>query len=308
MAFSGLFSQINEIDLSQIFQNKYLLRVIGFTVFQAILSTLLATIIAIPVARALSRRPRLPGRKIFLQLASLSLIMPSIVGVFGIVAIHGRNGWLNQFLSLFDISAGNYLYGLTGILLAHVFFNAPLLSRIFLQTLESLPKEYWRSTAQLDMSDRDIFRLIEWPMLRRVIPASCGLVFLLCFTSFAIVLALGGGPSTNTLEVAIYQAIRFDFDIPKAVILAVTQLLLCFLLLFIGSYFSRNIPLGKTEERPSVRFDAAKISAKVMDAFALLVMFLLVTPLYWQQSVRPCPHEFFPSYQTKNYGTQLTIA
>ncbi len=278
LAFTGLFSQIPEVDLSKIFNNSYLFRVISFTIFQASLSTVIATAIAIPVARALSRRPNLPGRKLFLQLASLSLIVPTIVGVFGVVAVHGRNGWLNQFLSLFDLSAGHYLYGLTGILIAHVFFNAPLLSRIFLQALESLPKEYWRSTAQLNMSDRDIFRLIEWPMLRRVLPASCGLVFLLCFTSFAVVLALGGGPSTNTLEVAIYQAIRLDFDIPKAVTLALTQLLLCSLLLFIGSRFARNIPLEKTEERPSRRFDASKPAAKATDALALIVMALLVFP------------------------------
>lgn len=278
LAFTGLFSQIPEIDLTRIFNNNYLFRVIGFTLYQATLSTVIATIIAIPVARALSRRPNLPGRMLFLHMASLSLIVPTIVGVFGVVAIHGRNGWLNQVLSLFDLSAGNYLYGLIGILIAHVFFNAPLLARIFLQTLESLPKEYWRSTAQLNMSDRDIFRLIEWPMLRRVLPASCGLVFLLCFTSFAVVLALGGGPSTNTLEVAIYQAIRLDFDIPKAVVLSLTQLALCSVLLLIGSRFARNITLGNTEERPTKRFDASKPSAIATDALALIAMSLLVFP------------------------------
>ncbi|KLN60982.1 hypothetical protein WH96_11165 [Kiloniella spongiae] len=277
-AFSGLFSEIRNIDLARIFQNNYLFRVIGFTFFQAGLSTLLATLVAIPVARALARRPTLPGRQIFLQLASLSLIIPTIVGVFGIVAMHGRNGWLNQFLSLFDISAGNYLYGLTGILIAHVFFNAPLLSRIFLQSLEALPPEYWRTTAQLGMTGKDIFRLVEWPLLRRIIPASCGLVFLLCFTSFAVVLALGGGPSTNTLEVAIYQAIRFDFDIPKAVILSLAQLSLCLILLIIGSKFARHVVLQKTEERSVQRFDARHTIAKITDGLALLAMVFLVIP------------------------------
>ncbi|WP_421779372.1 thiamine/thiamine pyrophosphate ABC transporter permease [Kiloniella litopenaei] len=277
-AFNGLFSEIQNIDIARIFQNNYLFRVIGFTFFQAGLSTLLATLLAIPVARALARRPTLLGRKIFLQLASLSLIIPTIVGVFGVVAIHGRNGWFNQFLSLFDLSAGNYLYGLTGILIAHVFFNAPLLSRIFLQSLEALPPEYWRTTAQLGMTGKDIFRLVEWPLLRRIIPASCGLVFLLCFTSFAVVLALGGGPSTNTLEVAIYQAIRFDFDIPKAVILSLAQLSLCFMLLIIGSKFARHVMIQKTEERAVQRFDATHTITKITDGLALLAMVLLVIP------------------------------
>ncbi|MFD2204740.1 thiamine/thiamine pyrophosphate ABC transporter permease [Kiloniella antarctica] len=278
LAFSGLFSQIFEINFSKIYNNSYLFRVIRFTLYQALLSTVISTFIAIPVARALSRRPNLPGRKSFLRLASLSLIVPTIVGVFGIVAVHGRNGWFNQALSFFDLTAGNYLYGLIGILIAHVFFNAPLLSRIFLQTLEALPQEYWRSTAQLNMSGKDIFKLIEWPMLRRVLPASCGLVFLLCFTSFTVVLALGGGPSTNTLEVAIYQAIRLDFDIPKAVILALTQLFFCATLLFIGSRFARNIPLGNTEQQPAKRFDAKKPAAIAIDTIMLIAMSLLVFP------------------------------
>jgi thiamine transport system permease protein len=38
---------------------------------------------------------------------------------------------------------------------------------------------------------------------------------------------LGGGPSATTLEVAIYQALRFDFDPGQAVVLALLQLLLC---------------------------------------------------------------------------------
>ncbi|MCZ4281333.1 thiamine/thiamine pyrophosphate ABC transporter permease [Kiloniella laminariae] len=278
LAFSGLLSQITDLNPLRFLDNSYLWRLTAFTFFQAFVSTALATLLAIPVARALSRRPKLPGRRLFLQLASLSLIVPTIVGVFGIIAVHGRQGWVNQILGFFNYETSSYLYGLTGILIAHVFFNAPLLTRIFLETLETLPREYWRSTAQLGMSDRDIFRLIEWPGLRKILPASCGLVFLLCFTSFIIVLILGGGPSTNTLEVAIYQALRFDFDIPKAATLAMTQLILCFAILLLGRKFIRRMPLSQTEDRQTKRFDADKPGAKITDTLALFLMALLVLP------------------------------
>jgi len=52
---------------------------------------------------------------------------------------------------------------------------------------------------------------VEWPVIARLLPGLATLVFTLCFTSFAVVLALGGGPRATTLEVAIYQALRFDF-------------------------------------------------------------------------------------------------
>ena len=77
------------------------------------------------------------------------------------------------------------------------------------------------------MQPRHIFRHIELPLLRGLLPGVAGLVFLLCFTSFAIVLTLGGGPKSTTLEVAIYQAIRFDFDLAQATALSLIQIAIC---------------------------------------------------------------------------------
>ena len=78
-----------------------------------------------------------------------------------------------------------------------------------------------------------LFIRLEWPMMRSALPALASMIFMLCFTSFATVMALGGGPKSTTLEVAIYQAIRFDFDLPYAGMLALLQLFFCgsFLLL-----------------------------------------------------------------------------
>ncbi|WP_052063950.1 hypothetical protein [Nitrincola sp. A-D6] len=70
------------------------------------------------------------------------------------------------------------------------------------------------------------FRVVEWPVLRSVLPAVSGFIFLLCFNSFAVVLALGGGPAASTLEVAIYQALKYDFNPSEALFLAWTQLVL----------------------------------------------------------------------------------
>jgi thiamine transport system permease protein len=44
-------------------------------------------------------------------------------------------------------------------------------------------------------------------MLRAVLPGAVLLVFLLCMTSFAVALTLGGGPRATTVELAIYQAL-----------------------------------------------------------------------------------------------------
>src|SRR5690606_21230184 len=92
---------------------------------------------------------------------------------------------------------------------------------------------HWRLSTQLGMGAMASFRFIEGPVLRSVLPGVAGLVFMLCVTSFTIVLTLGGGPRATTLEVAIYQALRFDFDPPRAVVLTMDQLALTALMLWI---------------------------------------------------------------------------
>lgn len=135
-----------------------------------------------------------------------------LVAVFGILCVYGRQGWLAQGLSALGIDYTFSPYGLQGILLAHVFFNLPLATRLLLQALESISKEQRQLAAQLCMNAWQTFRLIEWPWLRRQILPSAALIFMLCFASFATVLSLGGGPRATTIELAIYQALSFDYD------------------------------------------------------------------------------------------------
>jgi thiamine transport system permease protein len=258
--------------------------VVWFTLLQASLSTALSVALAVPVARALARR-RFPGRGLLLRLFSLSLVIPVIVAIFGIAAVHGRAGWVNDALALLGLGRVNYLYGLTGILIGHCFFNMPFVARILLQAIEAVPPETWRIASQFGLKSRDIFRLIEWPALRAVLPGAAGLVFMLCFTSFAVVLTLGGGPRATTLEVAVYQALRFDFDIGRAVTLALVQLLLCggivlaVLQLAVPGHLS--LTEGRLYERPDRGgvFGLALDSLVILAALALVVLPLLAVAL-----------------------------
>ncbi len=126
--------------------DPYLRHVLGFSLGQALLSTLLSLGLAIPVARALARR-RFVGRTLLIKLFGLSLVLPVIIAIFGIVAVHGKQGWLPQLLRSLGQDPGNYLYGLFGILLAHVFFNMPLAARLMLQSIESIPNRAGASPA-----------------------------------------------------------------------------------------------------------------------------------------------------------------
>ncbi|MFI0396535.1 thiamine/thiamine pyrophosphate ABC transporter permease ThiP [Paracoccus jiaweipingae] len=200
-------------------------RAIWFTIWQAVLSATLSAALAVPVARALARR-RFWGRDALVMLLGAPFILPVIVAVMGLIAVFGRSGWLNAGLALAGLPALS-VYGWQGVILAHVFFNLPLSVRLVLQGWQAIPAERVRLAQSLDFAPRDMLRHLERPMLREVLPGVWLAVFLVCLTSFAVALALGGGPRATTVELAIYQAFRFDFDIGRAASLALVQVGLC---------------------------------------------------------------------------------
>ncbi len=211
-------------------KDAYLRQVIYFSLLQATLSTLLSLGLGVLVARAFARYGQFPFRSIILSLFGLPLVIPAVVAVLGIVSVYGTQGWL---------PLGGKLYGLTGILLAHLFFNLPLAVRLLLPVWTTMPAQYWRIGSQLGLSNYQQWKHIEWPALREVLPSIGVLIFMLCLTSFAVVLTLGGGPKSTTLEVAIYQSLRFNFDPAQAVILAILQLCISILIALIAARFIR---------------------------------------------------------------------
>ncbi|WP_234494619.1 thiamine/thiamine pyrophosphate ABC transporter permease [Vibrio maritimus] len=267
------YSSISDIGL--LFTDPYYQHVAKFSFWQASLSTLLSVGLAVPVAHAFSRR-HFWGREWLLKLFATTLVMPVLVGVFGIVAIYGNQGiisrWLNDGSALFSI------YGLNGILLAHVFFNLPFATRLLLVTIEGVPEEQRKLALHLGMNSWQCFRLVEWPRLKSHLPHVIGLVFMLCFTSFATVMALGGGPQATTIELAIYQAIKFDFDLQTGAVLALWQMGICASLVMLVGRFSKQVS-GKSNFRtkPSLQ-PKDTVLKKSWDSIWIIATLMLVIP------------------------------
>lgn len=254
--------------------SPYQWHVVRFSLWQATLSTLLSVMLAIPVAVALARRPAFPGRSWLIRLFSVSLVIPTVVAVYGVIAIYGNQGWLSQLVQSHNDTWPFSLYGLGGILLAHTFLNLPMSARLLLQSLESVSAENWRLAGQLGIKGWQSFRLIQWPVILATLPGVALLVFSLCFTSFAIVMTLGGGPSATTIEVAIYQALRFDFDTATAVQLALVQMLLCCGLILLSARFGRAPVMSGGTGRQVVRYDGTSLAARVFDGSTIAVALL----------------------------------
>ena len=224
LALGGLASAAGGFE-PRLLADPYLRHALAFTLFQACLSTALSVTLGTLVALALARRRFALRGAVIASLGAL-FVLPSIVAILGLVALYGRSGLINTLLHGVGVRASLSVYGLPGILLAHVFFNAPLAARIFLNALEAVPLAHWRLARALGFAPLHIFKVIDWPALRQGAAGAASLIFILCATSFAIVLALGGGPQAATLEVAIYESLRFDFDLPRAATLAFLQIVI----------------------------------------------------------------------------------
>ena len=268
-------NSLNEI------KDGYTRYVVIFTMWQAFLSTAITLFLSILIARALHRRRKFFGRSILLNMFSIAFILPSIVLVLGIAVIHGKNGWVNNILENFGFSFGYYLYGMFGVLLGHVAFSMPLAIRVILGRLDSIPPEIWRVSSQLGLSSTHIFKLVEWPILKTNLVGLTALIYMMCFTSFVIVLALGGGPFITTIEVAIYQALKFDFDINKAVILSIFQLVICLILLLLASKFSLFSIFTSSKKREIYRPDCISRTSKIIDFILISLAFIIIIlPLF----------------------------
>ncbi|MEJ1119589.1 thiamine/thiamine pyrophosphate ABC transporter permease [Phyllobacterium sp. CCNWLW109] len=257
--------------------DSYIWRIARFTILQALLSLVFSVGLAIPLARALHAQQSFPGRAMLLRLFALPLALPALVAVLGVTSIYGRNGLLAAILGWLGLDLVPDIYGLTGILLAHVFFNLPLATRLILSGLDSIPEDYWKLSSQLGMSNWTQFKLIEWPVILRSISGVAGLIFMLCITSFTVVLTLGGGPRATTLEVAIYQSLHFDFDIARAVSLTLLQLCLTIIVLGLLSLAGRPTEEGFSLRTTTRRFDMPSLPQRLWNITLIISGFLFVT-------------------------------
>jgi thiamine transport system permease protein len=220
------------------------------TAIQAGLSTALSLSVGIGLAWALNRL-RFPGRGLMVGLFASAIVTPGLIVAFGLLTVWGRSGWISAMAHTLGGAIDAPIFGLSGILAAHVILDGAFAARILLARVDALPTTRLKIGQSLGLSAARRFWVIDWPAMRGTLPGLAAIIFLLAFTSFPIVLLLGGGPANQTLEVAIYSAVRLDFDLNAAVLLALVQIGVCAVIILASAAFA-PIPssLGPTGGQP----------------------------------------------------------
>ncbi len=265
-----------------VFTSPSLLKVFGFTVYQAAVSTLATLAVGLPGAYLLARY-RFPGQGLLRALTTVPFVLPTLVVAAGFNALLGPRGWINLgLMALFNLDAPPLPFVNTfgAIIVAHVFYNTTIVLRVVGDFWSRLDPRLESASRALGASRWRTFREVTLPLLTPAIAAAALLVFIFDFTSFGVILVLGG-PRFATLEVEIYRQTIALFNLPVAAVLAIFQLACTFGLTLAYSRLSARltVPLSfkphRLTRRPLHTWRARLGAALIIGGLVIL----LVLPL-----------------------------
>jgi len=265
-----------------VWENAALLHITGFTLKQAALSVLVSLALGLPGAWFMggSRSRFAP---VLRTLTAVPFAMPSILVVLGFVLYFGNAGWLNNiFAAATGSGEGPFriLYKPQAIILAHGFFNFPLVIRLAGDGLGRARRAYSHAAASLGASPAMTAVTVILPLAFPAIMSAILLTFLYCFTSFAVVLVLGGGPASTTLAVEIYRHARIFLNYNNAAVLALMETLIavCVFLTFV--FFGKKAGSVKTDVREYIEPEKRSLpSLIILIVYGLVIAFFILGPL-----------------------------
>mgnify|MGYP001090968890 CR=1 FL=1 len=253
-----------------------------FTVGQASLSTLLTLIIGLPGAWLFARFS-FPGKKTLKILTTLPFILPTVVVAAGFNALMGPRGWLNlALMGLFSLDSPpiQFLNTFGAIITAHVFYNTTIIIRVVSNAWSQQNIRLRHAAKVLGASPWRTFREVTLPLLRPSILAGTLLVFLFNFTSFGVVLMLGG-PQYATLEVEIYIQALHLLNLPLASVLSILQLI-CTLIITLGHNqlsSQRELAIAPRAQEIGLRTPRKGFERIIVILLVITLFSLLVAPL-----------------------------
>ncbi|GAB6879547.1 iron ABC transporter permease [Halorubrum gandharaense] len=260
------------------------LGIVGFTAYQAALSTLASVALGVPLAYLLARF-EFRGRRTLRSLTILPFVLPSIMVAVGFVATFGRNGTLNAVLSPFGLGPVELLFTLEAVIIAHAFYNAPLVARVTTAAWESVDAGAVETARSLGAGPFRAFRDVVAPQVYPAVLMGAALTFVFTFGTFPIVLALGGF-QLATVEVFVYRLIR-NLDYAEAAALAIIELVITLgVLLGYLRYEARHAvrsrgvrPLPRKRLIPATPSPKAVAERVGLAAYGVVALFVFVVPV-----------------------------
>lgn len=277
LIFSNAFQDGGKAIL-EVLKDDYTYHLLSFTLKQALISALVSVALAIPFSAFFSKYA-FPWRKALLTVSQLAFTIPTILVVLGFVIWYGNNGYLNNALrTLLGVSYTPLpvLYSFSAIILAHVYLNFPIAFALLTASWSTLPETQENAAYTVGSGSLRTFMRITLPRLRGSLASAFILIFLFCFSSFAIVMVLGGNPAYSTLETEIYRRVHVSADLVSASALALFTFAVNALLLAITTP-GRKARKGERRERTLKKAKGAKMLEAIV--LSILMLLFLVPPI-----------------------------
>ena len=248
---------------------------------------MLTLIIGLPGAYLFARF-NFRGKNVLRALTAVPFMLPTVVVAAGFNALLGPRGWVNlglmQTLGL-NSPPVQFIGTLGAILLAHVFYNTTIVIRIAGNAITRLDPRLDQAARSLGADSRHLWWDVRLPLLLPSVLAATLLVFLFDFTSFGVILLLGG-PTFATLEVQIYiQALQM-LNLPLSSLLAFIQLLctLAFAILYtrlLSSTVVQTAPHASevNVHKPKTLREKLFVSLMICILFSFFILPMLALPL-----------------------------
>lgn len=251
-------------------------RVLLFTFYQATLSTFLTLLLGLPSAYLFARYD-FRGKSLLRALTAVPFMLPTVVVAAGFSALLGPRGLIH---TLFPLSTFQFIGTLSAILIAHVFYNTTIIIRVVGNALSSLDPKLEAAARSLGADSTRVWWHVTFPLLRPSLLASALLVFLFDFTSFGVILLLGGSQFA-TLEVEIYLRVLRLPDLPLAALLSVIQLVCTILFSILYSRFATRttIQTSPRSAESNLRKPKTLHEKFFVTAFILLLSAFFLLPL-----------------------------
>lgn len=283
--FTLSFAPEGSLDLSalrRLIGTNYYARTLWFTLWQATLSTLLTVALALPAGYVFARY-QFRGKSLLQALTTIPFVLPTVVVANAFSAWLGPRSWLNQALmALLGLEQPpiNLQHTIWIILLAHIFYNYTVVLRIVGGFGANLNPRLEEAARMLGARPRDVLRQVTLPLLMPAIAAAALLVFIFCFTSFGVILILGG-PRFATLEVEIYRQTVNLFNLPLAAALSIVQILFTFSLMWFYTRLQARtaVPLDLRPQKHTQRRVSTLRERLFVGANIALMLILLLSPL-----------------------------
>ena len=199
---------VQPADVSRVLARASTWRLVWFSLWQSALSVAVTLVVAAPVTWLIGLH-RFRGRRLLRAATTVGFLLPSVVVATAFLAVLPRSLHYTMF----------------AVVIAHVYFNIAVVVRVVGARLELLDAQLVNAARTLGASPITVWRTIVWPLIRGATAAAAAVIFLYCFTSFAVIRVLGG-PRRSTMESDIALRAFGIGDISAATVLAVVQLII----------------------------------------------------------------------------------